>query len=300
MINLKNKKTIVGSILTLTLVACGGFVYTTVGGNVKGLTTDGLSTLYMGNEANFTSSLNSDGPFSFKVASNGSYNIRVAQQPNPVNCTVVNGVGKMTSETPVTNISVTCVPNVPIKGVLHNLVVGTTIGLSRNSGTSGTSAEFTRTQAAEPAIQVPPLPPVVNSFTFPLYVVSGQTYDVAVISQPAAQVCSVVNGKGTADNTNLASATNVAVYCVPGVPVNITLAGLKTGTFISLSNNGNDPLNMFASGVLNFNKNLLNGGAYAVTIVTQPVGQICTVTNGSGTVVLSTPITAINVAVNCI
>lgn len=281
----------------LALVACGGFVYTTVGGNVKGLTTDGLSTLYMGNEANFTSKLIADGPFSFKVASNGSYNIRVAQQPNPVNCTVVNGVGKMTSETPVTNISVTCVPNVPIKGVLHNLVVGTTIGLSRNSNTT---AELTRTQAAEPAVQVPPLPAVDNSFTLPLYVVSGQTYDVSVTSQPVAQVCSVVNGKGTADNTNLASATNVAVYCVPGVPVSVTLAGLKTGLFISLSNNGNDPLNMFASGVLSFNKNLLNGGAYAVTIVTQPVGQTCTVTNGSGTAVLSTPITAINVAINCI
>ena len=281
----------------LALVACGGFVYTTVGGNVKGLTTDGLSTLYMGNEANFTSKLIADGSFSFKVASNGSYNIRVAQQPNPVNCTVVNGVGKMTSDTPVTNISVTCVPNVHIKGVLHNLVVGTTIGLSRNSNTA---VEFSKTQAAEPAVQVPPLPAVDNSFTLPLYVVSGQTYDVSVTSQPVAQVCSVVNGKGTADNTNLASATNVAVYCVPGVPVSVTLAGLKTGLFISLSNNGNDPLNMFASGVLSFNKNLLNGGAYAVTIVTQPVGQTCTVTNGSGTAVLSTPITAINVAINCI
>lgn len=281
----------------LALVACGGFVYTTVGGNVKGLTTDGLSTLYMGNEANFTSKLIADGSFSFKVASNGSYNIRVAQQPNPVNCTVVNGVGKMTSDTPVTNISVTCVPNVHIKGVLHNLVVGTTIGLSRNSNTA---VEFSKTQAAEPAVQVPPLPAVDNSFTLPLYVVSGQTYDVSVTSQPVAQVCSVVNGKGTADNTNLASATNVAVYCVPGVPVSVTLAGLKTGLFISLSNNGNDPLNMFASGVLSFNKNLLNGGAYAVTIVTQPVGQTCTVANGSGTAVLSMPITAINVAINCI
>ena len=69
MINLKNKKTIFGAILTLALGACGGFVYTTVGGNVKGLTTDGLSTLYMGNEANFTSKLIADGPFSFKVAS---------------------------------------------------------------------------------------------------------------------------------------------------------------------------------------------------------------------------------------
>ncbi len=317
MINFKNKKTIVGTILTLALVACGGFVYTTVGGNVKGLTTDGLSVLYMGNEANFTSKLVADGSFSFKVASNASYNIRVAVQPNPVNCTVVNGVGKMTSDTPVTNIAVTCVPNVPIKGMLHNLVVGTTIGLSRNSGTA---VEFTRTQAAEPAVQVPPLPAVDNSFTLLYYVVSGQTYDVTVTSQPAAQVCSVVNGKGTADNTNLANAANVAVYCVPGVPVRVTLTGLKTGLFLVLSNNAddNDLLTLVAntvapttttdtSGVTTttshaapFNKNLLNGNPYAVAVKTQPVGQTCTVVNGSGNAVLVSPIVPIDVTVNCI
>ena len=275
-------------------MACGGFVYTTVGGTVKGLTTDKLSTITLADEGNFRTSLNVDGPFSFKVASNGSYNIRVLSQPNPVNCTVVNGVGKMTSETPVTNIAVNCVANVPVSGVINGLVVGTTIGLSRNSATI---SEFTRTQ---PAVPVPPLPATDNSFVLPYYVVNGQAYDVTVTSQPLAQVCSVVNGKGTADNTNLAAAKNVAVYCVPGVSVGVTLAGLKTGTFITLSNNGNDPLNMFASGVLNFNKSLLNGGIYAVTIVTQPVGQTCTVTNGTGTAVLSTPATPINVAVNCI
>lgn len=293
MINLKSKKTVVGTLLTLALVACGGFVYTTVGGTVKGLTTDSLSTITLGNEANFTSSLNADGPFSFKVASNGSYNISVLRQPNPVNCTVVNGTGKMTSETPVTNISVTCVPNVPVSGVLHNLVVGTTIGLSR---TNNALVEFSRLQTAEPTDETKN---TYNNFVLPYYVVSGQDYDVTVTSQPVAQVCSVVNGKGTANNTNLASATNVAVYCVPGVPVGVTLTGLKSGLFISLTNNANDPGTMYADGALTFNKSLLNGGAYAITIVTQPVGQTCTVTNGIGTAVL-TPLTTINVAINCV
>jgi hypothetical protein len=291
------KKTTVGFTLTLLLIGCGGFVYTTVGGKVAGLTTDKLSVITLADEANFQVSLNADGPFSFKVASNGAYNIRVISQPNPVNCTVVNGVGKMTSETPVTNIAVNCVANVPVGGVINGLVVGTTIGLSRQSGTA---TEFVRTQSAEPAVQVPPLPPVDNSFILPLYVVSGQPYDVTVTSQPVAQVCNVVNGKGTADNTNLANAKKVAVNCVPGVPVGVTLAGLKTGNFISLTNNGNDPMNMFANGVLNFNKSLLNGGAYAVTIVTQPVGQICAIANATGTAVLSTPATVIDVKINCI
>lgn len=314
MINLKNKKTIVGTLLTLALVACGGFVYTTVGGNVKGLTTDSLSTIILADEANFRSSLSADGPFSFKVASNGSYAIRVLSQPNPVNCTVFNGTGKMTGETPVTNISVTCVPNVPVKGMFHNLVVGTTIGLSRNINTA---VEFTRTQAAESTGTTQT--PVDNSFVLPYYVINGQTYDVSVTSQPAAQVCSVANGKGTADNTNLASATNVAVYCVPGVPVRVTLTGLKTGLYVVLSNNADDYglLTLVAntvapttttdtSGVTTttsnataFNKSLLNGSPYAVTVKTQPVGQNCVVVNDKGNAVLVSPIVPIDVTVNC-
>lgn len=301
--------------MTLALVACGGFVYTTVGGNVKGLTTDGLSTLYMGNEANFTSKLIADGPFSFKVASNGSYNIRVTAQPNPVNCTVVNGIGKMTSDTPVTNIAVTCVPNVPVSGVLNNLVIGTTIGLSR---TNNATVEFSRTQL-DPAAQVPPVTVVDNSFILPYYVVSGQVYDVTVTSQPAAQVCSVVNGKGTADNANLASAKNVAVYCVPGVPVRVTLAGLKTGLFITLSNNADDSnlltlsvntpvptvttdsnnVTTTKSNATAFNKSLLNGDPYTVTVKTQPVGQTCVVVNEKGIANLVSPIVPIDITVNC-
>jgi hypothetical protein len=289
LINLKNKAAIIGATLTLALVGCGGFVYTTVGGNVKGLTTDSLSSLTLANEGNFTHTLTADGPFSFKVASNGTYSIRVYAQPNPVNCTVVNGAGTMSSATPISNIAVNCVPNVPVSGILNGMVVGTTIGLSTtNTGL----VQFSKTQLADST-------DAMNSFILPTYAVNGQAYDVTVASQPAAQVCSVINGKGTADNTNVAGIKNVAVNCVAGVPVGVTLAGLKTGLFITLTDNANDPLLMTLSGTATFNKSLLNGAPYAVTITTQPVGQTCTVTNGTGTAVM-TPVTAINVEINCI
>lgn len=290
MINFKHKAFIATAALTLALVGCGGFVYTSVGGTVTGLTADKLSVLTLGNEANFTSTLSTDGPFSFRVASNGNYSIRVAVQPNPVHCTVSNGTGKMNGETPVTNVAVNCVPNVPVSGMLNGMVVGTSIGLSTNNNAT---VQLTKTQLADST-------DAMNSFIIPTYVVSGETYDVTVISQPAAQVCSVLNGKGTADNTNLAAAKNVVVNCVAGVPVGVTLAGLKTGLFLTLSNNGSDPLSMTAVGTGTFNKSLLNGQPYAITITTQPVGQTCTVTNGTGTAVLSTPATPINVAINCI
>ena len=128
-------------------MACGGFVYTTVGGNVKGLTTDSLSIITLADQANFRTTLKADGPFSFKVASNGAYNIRVLSQPDPVNCTVVNGVGNMTSETPLTNIVVNCLPNVPVGGFINGLLVNSTIALSK---TGGTITDFNRTQLVVP------------------------------------------------------------------------------------------------------------------------------------------------------
>ncbi|MDO9191808.1 MAG: hypothetical protein Q7U12_02825 [Undibacterium sp.] len=292
MVNVKNKAIIAGAALTLALVGCGGFVYTSVGGNVKGLTTDSLSVLTLGNEANFTSVLNADGPFSFRVASNGTYSIRVATQPNPVHCSITNGTGKMTGETPVTNVAVNCVPNVQLSGTLSGLVTGTSLGISTKSGVSIDSTTV--------AISQPPLLVANGTFTLPNYIVSGYKYSVDIYSQPAAQVCSVLNGEGTADNTNLAAAKNVAVNCVPGVPVGVTLAGLKTGLFVTLANNGDDLLSMTAIGTGTFNKSLLNGAPYAITIATQPVGQTCTVTNGTGTAVLNTPVTAINVAITCV
>ncbi len=292
MVNVKNKAIIAGAALTLALVGCGGFVYTSVGGNVKGLTTDSLSVLTLGNEANFTSVLNADGPFSFRVASNGTYSIRVAIQPNPVHCSITNGTGKMAGETPVTNVAVNCVPNVQLSGTLSGLVTGTSLGISTKSGVSIDSTTV--------AISQPPLLVANGTFTLPNYIVSGYKYSVDIYSQPAAQVCSVLNGEGTADNTNLAAAKNVAVNCVPGVPVGVTLTGLKTGLFVTLANNGDDLLSMTAIGTGTFNKSLLSGAPYAITIATQPVGQTCTVTNGTGTAVLNTPVTAINVAITCV
>lgn len=305
--NLNIKKSSVGILLGFSLIACGGFVYTTVGGNVNGLTKDGQSKIVLADQANFRFTLGADGPFSFKVASNGSYNIRVLSQPDPVNCTVVNGVGKMTSETPLTNIVVNCVPNVPVSGFINGLLVNSTIGLNR---TGGTSTDFNRTQTE---------PPVPSDNSFFLYVLNGQAYDVKVTSQPPAQVCSVVNGKGIADITNLASAKNVAVNCVPGVPVRATLNGLKSGLFITLTNNADDNnlLTLFAntpaptvttngnnvttttSHASSFNKSLLNGAPYAVTVKTQPVGQNCIVVNETGIAILGSPIVPIDVTVNC-
>ncbi len=84
--------------------------------------------------------------------------------------------------------------------------------------------------------------------------------------------------------------TTTVLYAVGG-----TVSGL-TGTGLILQNNGVDNKSVTADGTFNFATAIASGAAYAVTVQTQPTGQICTVTNGSGTA--SANVT--NVAVTCV
>lgn len=289
----KNKVILISAVLASALIGCGGFVYTTVGGNVKGLTSGSL--LVLKNEGNYTARLIADGPFSFRVASNGSYTINVGSQPNTDHCTVTNGNGQMTGDAPVNNVAVNCVPNVPVAGTLTGLVAATSLTMGTKMGASaGAPIDSTTLILNQGAITAN------GAFILPYYMVSGYTYSVVVAVQPAAQVCTVLNGDGVADNTNLLASTKVAVNCVAGVPIAGTVTGLTSGLSLVLRNNGGESLTRTAVGAFTFPSSLLDGSAYSVTVVTQPTGQTCTVTNGSGTVILATPAAASNIAVNCV
>ncbi len=73
-----------------------------------------------------------------------------------------------------------------------------------------------------------------------------------------------------------------------------TVSGLS-GTLV-LQNNGGNDLTISADGQFVFTTKLSNGAAYSVTVSTQPSGQTCTVTNGSGTIAAAD---VANVAVEC-
>ena len=76
--------------------------------------------------------------------------------------------------------------------------------------------------------------------------------------------------------------------CGPGLdslaPYGIggTVTGLTGGTLV-LQNNGGDDLSITANGSFKFQTELASDAAYVVTILTQPVGQFCTVSSGRGT-----------------
>lgn len=72
--------------------------------------------------------------------------------------------------------------------------------------------------------------------------------------------------------------TPAVVYRVGGV-----VSALGSGKTLVLQNNAADDLTVTGNGSFSFPTLLASGTAYAVTVKTQPDGQTCSVTNGTGT-----------------
>jgi hypothetical protein len=124
-----------------------------------------------------------------------------------------------------------------------------------------------------------------GSFNFPTAVMSGETYYASVGTQPSSptQNCVVTNGNGTVGSANV---TAISIACTTSTfNITGTVAGL-TGSGLVLENSGGDDLQILGNGPFAFTTPVASGAAYAVTVRTAPVNpaQICTVTNGSGTV----------------
>ena len=78
-------------------------------------------------------------------------------------------------------------------------------------------------------------------------------------------------------------------------PVGGTLSGLAAGQSVVLQLNGGSGLTLSADGSFTFPGRVDRDATYTVSVGTQPVGQTCTVTNGSGTVTA----TVSSVSVTC-
>jgi hypothetical protein len=63
-----------------------------------------------------------------------------------------------------------------------------------------------------------------------------------------------------------------------------SVSGLGDGRSVTLLNNGADPLTVTRNGSFVFNDTVEANAAYAVTVGTQPVGQNCSISNGTGTI----------------
>jgi hypothetical protein len=231
----------------------------TVGGTVTGFTGAGL-VLQNNGSSNLTVSANATSfTFATPVATGGVYSVTVFTQPAGENCTVANGNGTATAN--VANVSVTCTPQFSIGGTITGLTAPGLV-LQDNSGDNlAMSAGAT-------------------SFTFPTPLSSESTYSVAVLTQPTGENCTVANGSGTAK----ANVTNISVTCTQLYGIGGTVTGLKDAGLV-LQDNGGDNLTVSAGATsFSFATPIAGGSAYSVTVLTQPAGENCTVTGGTGTV----------------
>jgi galactose oxidase-like protein len=136
-----------------------------------------------------------------------------------------------------------------------------------------------------------------GSFTFATLVASGGAYAVTVLSQPhnpVTSTCVVTNGSGTAG----ANVTSVQVACTTNAyTIGGTVSGLS-GSGLVLQDNAGDNLPVGANGSFTFATSIASGGAYSVTVLTQPTNpaQTCVVASGSGT---ATKANVTNVQVAC-
>ncbi len=133
-----------------------------------------------------------------------------------------------------------------------------------------------------------------GSFEFPRALKSSASYAVTVLTQPSGQLCAVDNGSGTVDG-NADAVRTVALTCVSMATVGGTVSGLAPGTAVTLGN-GAVLLPVAIDGPFSFPGLLAAGSSYAITVATQPVGETCTVLNGSGTVAAGS---AVDITVAC-
>lgn len=131
-------------------------------------------------------------------------------------------------------------------------------------------------------------------FQFSNSLTAGARYIITVLTQPSGQICAVENGSGTVDSSGDAVGT-VAVTCVSVSTIGVTISGLLPGTSLTPSN-GSVLLPVASDGESAFPGLLAAGASYSVTVATQPVGETCTVLNGTGTVVAGLPA---SISVSC-
>ncbi len=240
----------------------------TIGGTVSGLS--GSVVLQDNSGDNLTVAANGTFTFPTKIASGSHYNVTTLTQPNGQTCTVSSGAGTVSTGN-VTNVSVVCATDTYSVGGSASGLSGSVV-LQDNNGDNLTVATN-------------------GAFTFPTKVANGSHYSVTVLTHPASQSCSVASGTGTIAQANIG---NVVVTCAAN---SYTIGGTVTGLngSVVLQNSGGNNDTISTNGSFTFPATVAYGNTFNVTVITQPQGQSCVVTGGSGTATASVA----SVAVNC-
>jgi hypothetical protein len=266
--------------LVLGLGGCGGdgndaaSAATTysVGGSVAGLTTTGL-VLANGSDTASPGADATSFTFATALATGSNYAVTVQTQPANATCVVSSGSGTVGTAA-VTRVAVACTP-------LAFMVGGSVTGLAATGLVLANGADTVTVASG------------ATGFTLPTVVAQGASYTVTVQTQPAGEHCSLTSSTGTIAGANV---TNVAVACAAvSHSLGGTISGLPSAGLVLA--NGSDTVSPAAGGLaFTFATPVAEGGAYAVSVQTQPSGATCSVGSGSGTMGTSN---VVSVQVTC-
>lgn len=119
-----------------------------------------------------------------------------------------------------------------------------------------------------------------TTYAFSRKIANGGTFQVAVVTHPDNQICTVSNGSGSVSG----DVTNVNITC--STPVRYSIGGSVSGLngSLTLINNGGDVVTLSANGVYAFPAQLVSGASYQVVMHDEPANQDCVVVNGAGTI----------------
>jgi hypothetical protein len=257
--------TVASSNVTTVMVACTDQPFS-LGGTISGLATSGLviangtaSVAVTVNSASFT--------LPDPVAFGSAYALTVASQPTGLMCSFSSGgnvaasSGTMAAHD-VTNTALVCSPlSYALGGSVTGLIAGSVV-LTDTTDTVTVSASGSQT------------------FTMPTQVAFRSHYALTVQTQPAGLTCSPA---GNSTGTMPAGAVSVPITCSS---ISYTLGGSISGLTSSglILGNGSGNITNVASGATMFTlpNGVAYGSTYGVTVITQPIGQICGVASATG------------------
>ncbi|MFA6032779.1 MAG: hypothetical protein WC889_07780 [Myxococcota bacterium] len=128
---------------------------------------------------------------------------------------------------------------------------------------------------------------------------NGSHYNMTIATQPyemnppVNEICEPSSASGIIHGNDI----TIPVFCGHCFNVGGTVSGLLPGNTIVLQNNNDDNLAISSNGTFKFATPVMHTHTYNVTVFTQPSGQTCTVSSGSG-MIDNADIT--NVSVNCL
>ncbi|HMA95091.1 MAG TPA: hypothetical protein VKP30_20510, partial [Polyangiaceae bacterium] len=255
--------TVGGSNIANVSVTCTTNTYS-VSGTISGL----VGSVVLANNTTDTLTLTANGSFKFagSIASGKGYEVNVIAPPmTPAaqDCTVTDGTGTVTNAN-IANVTIVCVTKeFSIGGRVIGLASGEQLILQNNGGDD-------LTVKAD------------GSFVFATRVASAKSYSVTLLSMPLAQTCTVSGGVGTVGSADV---TGVSVNCSTLRMVGGTVTGASGSSGLVLRN-GSEDLTVTVPGTFAFRTPLVDGTAYDVSVVSQPISpwQTCTVMGGKGIV----------------